>query len=280
MNKNQTCQTCAFGKPWEKDNPEPDDYNCTILEVPPDYKGENCPKWEQSEKEILQDIENLHKELKKNLPKIVKCKAISSPTNERIPFKANLISTGLIYRITDIADTMIGLYHNKKVVPIFILSRCAIEAAALLFVVYKRLEQVVKTQKLEDIDNFLNRTSVGGKSKDSPKAPDGSTLEPSNILNAIDKLDKEFNANIRREYDFLSEFTHPNCLGVLLSYGILNKHKNIYKFSYDAPYKNKKLSEPVGYSLLTLAMALEIFKSYYDRIGEIFPEFTKICEES
>lgn len=235
---------------------------------------------EQSEKEILQDIENLHNELKEILPKIVECKDITSPTNERIPFKAKLISTGLIYRITDITDTMIGLYHNKKVVSVFILSRCAIEAAALLFFVYKRLEKVVKTKELKDIDNFLNRMSVGGRSEDTPKAPDGSTLEPSNILNAIDKLDKEFNTNIRREYDFLSEFTHPNCLGVLLSYGILNKHKNIYEFSYSALYENEKLNEPVGYALNALALALEVFKCYYERMGEIFPDFTKICEEN
>jgi hypothetical protein len=141
---------------------------------------------------------------------------------------------------------------------------------------YKRLEQVVETCELDDIDSFLNKTTIGGRSNLIPKAPDGNVIEANNILTAIDKLDKEYK-NIRQEYEFICEFAHPNFLGNLGSYGQLNKENNYYCFSFDAPYKT--LPEPAAYGLTTLSVALLIFTDYYKKMEDILPLFTKICEK-
>jgi len=228
-----------------------------------------------SEAELLQEAEELHHELFEKLPTKVKCKPVSAPDNERIPFKADLANTALIYRAVDITGAALDLAKKKRPTPAFVLSRCVFETAALLFLLCRRLQKVVETNKVGDIDKFLNRLHVGGRSESIPKAPDGNIITSIHISNAIDKLSKE-HKNLAREYGFISEFAHPNFLGTLGSYGKLNKEQAIYDFSFDAFYKN--IPEPNSYGLCMLVLSLLIVKLYYKELTDILPRFTEICE--
>lgn len=109
-----------------------------------------------------------------------------------------------------------------------------------------------------------------------PKAPGDSGVEAINILTAIDKLNKEYK-NIRREYEFICEFAHPNLPGLLGSYGQLNRENNCASFSFEAQYKT--LPKPAAYGLYLLSMSLLIFTNYYKKMEDILPKFREICNK-
>lgn len=230
----------------------------------------------QTEEELLQEAEDLYQQLLGSLPTRVECKPITVPKNERIPFKAHIAKAGLIYRVVDFTRTTLDLVKKKRPTPAFVLIRCVFETTAVLFLLYQYLERVVKDKKVGDINDFLNRIVAGSRSEFTPKAPDGNVIKSIHISKAIDKLSKEFNKYLAKEYGFICEFAHPNFLGTVGSYGKLDKERDFYDFSLDASYEN--IPEPCGYGLFMLVTSLEVFTFYYKKIKDILPKFTEICE--
>lgn len=228
----------------------------------------------ETDAELLEEAEKLYTELISELPTEVRYKPPTEPEEIRMPFKVRLIKESLLYRIADITESTIDLAKKKKVVPSYIMARCTFETAALLFLVHQRLEKAVDTQRLEDINEFLNKVSVGGRIESMPKAPNGTRIESINILTAIDKLDKE-HKNLKKLYDFLSEFAHPNSSGALLSYAKLNLDDDLYTLSFDKPYQTS--DEPLSGGLIVLTIAITVFSHYYKKIGELLPQYTEIC---
>lgn len=237
-----------------------------------------------SEAELLEETEGIYQKLFNTLPTRVECKSITAPENERIPFKANLAKAALLYRAVDITGAALDLVKKKRPTPALALIRCVFETAALLCLLYTRLQKVVETNKLGDINGFLNRVGVGGRSESMPTAPNGSKVKSIHISTAIDKLSKEIAnlskeknyGSLTKEYGFICEFAHPNFLGALGSYGKLNKEQNIMDFSLDKCYET--ISEPNAYGLNMLAMSLGILTLYYEKLNDILPKFTEICE--
>jgi len=230
----------------------------------------------ETEAELLQRAEELYQKLFETLPTRVKCKPVTAPTNERMPFKAHVAKAGLIYRAVDITGAALDLLKQKRPTVAFILARCVFETTAVLFLLYERLQRVVESGKPADIDCFLNRLVFGGRSESTPKAPDGSTVESVHISKAIERLDKEHKNFLAREYGFICEFAHPNFLGTVGSYGKLDKEHDLYFFSFDSSYKN--IPEPSTYGLHMLVLSLTIFSHYYEKITDELPKFTQICE--
>lgn len=230
----------------------------------------------QNEAQLLREAEELYQKLFQILPTKVTCKPVSAPTKERIPFKAHMAKAGLIYRAVDITGATLDLLKQKRPTVGFILVRCVFETTAALFLLYERLQKVVESGKLVDIDGFLNKLVLGGRSESTPKAPDGSTVKSVHISKAIKGLSKEFKSSFAREYGFICEFVHPNFLGTVGSYGELDKEHDLYFFSLDASYKS--IPEPSAYGLHMLLLSLAIFSHYYEKITDILPKFTKICE--
>jgi hypothetical protein len=228
-----------------------------------------------SEAELLQEAEELYQKLFEALPTRVECKPGTAPKNERIPFKAHLARAALIYRAVDITGAALDLVKKKRPTPAFVLSRCVFETAAVLYLLCQRLQRVVETNKLGNIDDFLNRIAVGGRSEFQPEAPDGSIIKSVRISNAIDKLSKE-HKGLAREYGFMCEFAHPNFLGTLGSYGKLNKEQDFYSFSLDASYEN--IPEPNVYGLNMLVVSLLIITIYQKKVTEILPKFNECVE--
>ncbi len=232
-------------------------------------------KIKKSESGLLSEASDLCSRLREKLSEKVECASPTLPINKRLPFKTQMIKTALAYRMVDTSEVAINLLRQKTLIPGYIMVRSAFETSALLFMVYERVNKAVKSKVLGDIDDYLNRASIGGRSPSTPTAPDGTRIEAFNILTAIDKLSNKFK-NLRDEFEFLCEFAHPNCPGTLLSYGRLEKEQTMYFFSFDAPYKTQ--NEPASYGLNVLLIALAIFIHYYEKMEDIFPEFQSLCK--
>lgn len=134
----------------------------------------------------------------------------------------------------------------------------------MLYWLYRRIEQVVQSNDLGDIDAFLMRAMFGWRDVAMP-------AQAFNVLTAIDQMGKEF-PSYRDLYDSLSEFIHPNWSGVHGAYAKTDKEN----FSENLGPEFTELPLPIG--LIPLRASLEAFKFYYDKLSAMFPPFIKICD--
>lgn len=91
---------------------------------------------------------------------------------------------------------------------------------------------------------------------------DGTTkIESHNILTAVDRLDKEF-IGLRRMYDTLCEFTHPNWSGCMGSYSKLDAAK--YTLHLGREHANPPVT---AFGLVPLIAGLVIFQDHYNALS-------------
>lgn len=214
----------------------------------------------------IKDIETAKRlvlAFKDNLPKRVDPASLT--LNSKLPFKAVSLREVILYRMTELGEVAIELFEKKKMVSAFIIVRAASETVAMLYWLHKKMKNVVVNQKVGDIDDFLMKVSFGRK--DDKELP-----EPYNILTAIKHIDKEFKG-FEGAYNSLSEFAHPNWSGCSGSYSRINK-KNVW---LDLGTEVREV--PLDIGLSPLIGALEIFYVYYAKIGDLIPDFIKICDD-
>ena len=212
--------------------------------------------------EYLSHSKRLVKEFKLKLPKKVYAADLS--VKSKIPFKAVPLREVLLYRVTELAEVACMLYEQNTIVSAFIMTRCVMETVAMLYWLYSRIDQVVQSNDLGDLDAFLMRAMFGWRDGSMP-------AKAFNVLTAIDQMDKEF-PSYRALYDSLSEFIHPNWSGVHGAYAKTDKEN----FSEDLGPEVTELPLPIG--LIPLRASLEAFKFYYDKLSAMFPSFIKICD--
>jgi hypothetical protein len=165
-----------------------------------------------------------------------------------LPFKAASIQEVLIHRISELAQPTAELYDRGRLVPAFVLTRSVVETTALMYVLHRQLKEFLTSHNEDAFDAFLMRALLGSRGK----APN---IEALNVLTTIDHVDNDF-AGLRRMYDELCEFTHPNLSGTLSAFGDLDHEKYILTLGYRAP----SLMTGIGPFLF----ALLIFAAYYD----------------
>jgi hypothetical protein len=78
------------------------------------------------------------------------------------------------------------------------------------------------------------------------------------------------------QYGILSEYAHPNSAGTALLYSKTDTGNLVTDFGQNIRHaENTKL---VG--VINLSVALAMFETSYNRIADLIPAFTKLCESS
>jgi hypothetical protein len=215
--------------------------------------------------EALKKSKKLVHKLKSHSPKSVDASSLSPKS--KLPFKAMSIRDLLYHRFAELTDVAVRLYESNKVVSASILTRASLETFALLYYLYKKMQDVVETNVVGEIDDILMKILFGCKDGSLP-------IESVNILTAIDHFDKQFGPNkklLRHFYDMLSESSHPNWFGTGGAYGILDQQNRRYILGTT----NHSASTLCVLALLT---TLEGFHLYYLKIGEVSEAFIAICD--
>ncbi len=218
------------------------------------------------EKEIrrLSECKSFLKQINQRLAE--KIAAYDLGYKSKLPFKAMSLHELLLHRVADLSEAAIDLFELRKLVPAAIITRAVYETTAILYSLRVRIEEVIRTKDVDDIDQFFMKSLFGGRVENAP-------IECTNILGAVDRINKKFN-RFRDSYDALSEYAHPNWSGLMGSYGNLVKETATL-------YLGRKASK---ISLMTalplLAASHAIFLHDYDEIKRRLPEFNNICEEN
>jgi hypothetical protein len=220
------------------------------------------------------ELEEKLKRLSGLLPKIISRENVSDTSKTAL--KAHLIHSSLLYRYHDIAKNSVSLSKERAIVPALILARSAFETAALLFYTYTKIDIVVKSRDISEIDDILMRIMFGQRQQ---QITEDTYISAINILTVIDLLDKEMGKlgvqGIRDLYDSLCEFAHPNFCGAFGSYAETAKDNPFYcAFGVEPEYLNAEMPLPF------LCTSLLILEAYDVKLTEILPIFTKLHESS
>ncbi len=183
----------------------------------------------------------------------------------KLPFRVVTIREALLYRIAEISEAACHLYENNKLCSAFTLTRSALETAALLFLLDKKVGEIIKQDNVGNIDEFLMKALFGSRNK-------GARKTALNVLTAIDHFNKKCKGT-RDYYDNLSNYAHPNFDG---TFSMFASHDQQNKYTNFSIFPNKSRRSE---GLPLLCIALKSFQYYYESISRLIPRFVQICEK-
>ena len=200
------------------------------------------------------------KNIADNLP--TKVDGRTTTSNSKLPFKIIVLREVLAHRVSELASVALQLYDAAKIIPAFVMTRAVLETVCVMFSLHKHVVVFNNDHDVNKLDAFLTKAIMGSRD-------DSTTINCESILNSIDRVDKEFKG-LRKMYDCLCEFTHPNWSGALGAYGTIDTENCCLLVG------NKNSAAKIGLGFAPFVQSLVIFSEYYNDLAELI---TKINED-
>lgn len=191
----------------------------------------------------LSESETLLAELQRLMPMHVDYSLTKLPS--LVPFRITILKAATCHRIADLCGRVLPLFKSQQLIPAFLVVRALMETVALLYHLHKRIVFAIDQGKIAQLEKFLETAALGSRDDATP-------IKATNILTALDKLNSEY-GGVRKMYDSLSEFCHPNFSGVLASYSRLSDDGQQLRFGV-----NEEPPMPIGSTPLVVAMKLAV----------------------
>lgn len=164
----------------------------------------------------IEECRKLAARVANSLPKYVDPDLEKLPS--QIPFRVICLNSILIHRIAHLSQECIDLHAKKYVISSLIIARAAMETAALLYLLDKKIIQSLETTDTVELERFIKKATIGSRNGDTED-------ESVNILTAINHIARKY-----PEYGYfyrdLSEYCHPNFAGLLGAYADLSEDKS------------------------------------------------------
>ena len=166
------------------------------------------------------------------------------------------------------SESLLDCLRRKKVSAAYLIVRAHFEVTGLVTYFYKHLVRFYNSEiTYEEMDKILKGLVLGGKNfPEKEKRTEHNVPDSINILTLIGEADKLFNsmANEKKDvfidcYNFLSEFCHPNCLGLTLGSDYIDWNKCV--FAKKQYFSNKDLGILASY----LSISSTFFFAIYDK---------------
>ena len=184
----------------------------------------------------------------------------------KIPFKVHSFIEIMNLRMFDFSESVQLLLKQNKVIPAIPLIRSLFENVAITNRIVNAVDSSLLNKKLtNDFDDLITKIKFGTRYNDE--------IVSINVLTQIDKLDKQFNG-LRKCYDDLCEFTHPNWDGVEGSYSELDE-VNHCTYIQKIITKEHPLTNIFQTCFLLI---ISIFSGYSEWLRNNLQEFAELCE--
>ena len=196
----------------------------------------------------------------------------------KLPNKALAIAHTAMRRNLEITRAFAAAFNERLYIPLFVLSRAAVETGCLVFDVYAKTASMLDAHDkaaLVDYDERVMRVLLGSKS--TAAAGDPEQYQALNVLTVIDRLDKTTHEGLREMYDALSEYAHPNYAGLLESYTEPHPDSGSTEFLRDPLTANALLLE-VPFSLVAAGLSMSIIA--VEQLRARCEELAALCEEA
>lgn len=204
--------------------------------------------------------------LTENLPTRVDPASIS--VTAKIPFKAIIYREALIWRTEELARMACEMYERNELASAITLTRSCMENVAAMWYLKEKIQYVIDSKDVGKIDDILMRLLMGSKN-------DLTNLDAVNVLTFVEKIDKDVQG-FSKNYESMCEYAHPNWAGTSRLYSKPNTEKIWTDFGKNV--RDTKSVTVVG--LINLNVSLSIFEHSYNKVGDLIPDFIKICEKT
>jgi hypothetical protein len=191
----------------------------------------------------------------------------------KAPYQLLVIREALIWRTEELARNACGAIEKKDFAVAALLARAVAESAAMIWYLVKVLEERAGYTP-DQLNDKLMQLLVGMKrKKDKAAEPDATDLpEAINVATFVKHVNREL-PGFDEAYSLLSEFAHPNWLGVV---GLYSEHdeKN-FRTEFGRglhPQRGSRLAH-------ALALGLATFEMGYNKITDAMPAFLDELEK-
>jgi len=184
----------------------------------------------------------------------------------QIPFKVHSFIEIMNLRMIDFCEAANLLITSNHIIPSLPLIRALFENIAVTYRISSTIDNSLNANKLtEDFDDLIMKISLGTRYDNN--------LRAINIMTNLEKLDKKYNG-IKKFYDELCEFVHPNWDGVEGSYSELNE-KNRYTDIFKVITTEHPLFKWFESCFL---LCMGVYIDYSKNIKKKLPSFSLLCE--
>ena len=221
--------------------------------------------------------------LKENLQE--RCSTVRSFEQEPVslPFWCDCLKEALLFRSTELAETAIDLYRRNLLVSGAIITRSLLETIALFNRLNESCAKVVKQHErgnycdeiIKELLKSVQRISLATTTTRDNETQ--SNIEPCKVPALINSLDTRFKTDckLKRMYDELCQFVHPNFNGCTDSFTKWNTQENYVEFIQD--YHHVQLNAVRDH--IFLFKILDIVEKLENEMMELLPKFAEACEE-
>jgi hypothetical protein len=212
--------------------------------------------------EALKDIVAI---LKNSLPREIPL-AISKAID---PCRAHVLREACLHRIAELADSAYDAFRKNKLITAFTLCRSVMETEALFWEFITMLENALEKKSISKVRKFLTKAMMGAKVQTGNGI---SSMTPHHVLTLVrDGMGKQIKGYFN-QYEFLSEFAHPNAAGVIKAYVQLDweKHVAYLGLNQEKIFPDLALPKLVG--------SLQAFIQCYDNSAKLLSQFISLCE--
>lgn len=188
----------------------------------------------------------------------------------KLPWKVESVQAALLMRTLEISEVSFNHLVDEKIVPGFILVRSAFETVAVHYWLYRKVSKSIADDDVKELNEGVLKAAIGTKDPKLKERFDW-TVDAINVLTAFGALEKDFE-KLREHYDHLSDFAHPNHLGVVAAYSADTTDGIGQEFR-----PNARGSAPsMGFTLLLLV--LEISLHTLEELNELLDPLARLAE--
>lgn len=179
------------------------------------------------------------------------------------PGNAMMLRESLFWRAEELARNAVSAIEAGDLVAGALLSRAVMETTAALVYLHKLVETGIKGGVTAELNTKIVDFLTGSKVWEEM----GDAVSVMKMIDVVNKLVPGF----RGHYDTLSEFAHPNWLGVHGAYGIIDQ--NMLTVSFVRGGRNPEANAAMIAGMLAAALGLTM--GYYDFVGEKLVPFAE-----
>ena len=226
----------------------------------------------------MDELKNVVDTLKGSLPK----EAPLFFSSHIDPVRALHLREACIHRITELAGSACDEFKKGNLVSGYVLTRAVMETFALFWYFIDKLRDALKDGAVKELREILTRMLLGVKpvekqeklkkvfeevGEESPKQ-----LSPIHVAKLLEYIKKKL-PPYGELYDYLSEVTHPNAMGLKKAYIRYDWDKKMAYFGKE----RGQFGSHLGLDLEAFIIWLEGFIGLYNESAELLAKFQGLC---
>jgi hypothetical protein len=164
-----------------------------------------------------------------NLPRKIDGFALSHKS--KMPWKVLLYREAHIWRMVELSKRAFGSFTSNQLVCGIVLTRAVLEVSAALWFLCAKVEAVVDSKVVGDVDEYLMKLAMGNATgwpeNSAPGA--GAMPRPVKVGKMLEQAEKDIEG-FSHQYGVLSEYAYPNWAGcsALFRYRQANGHNRFW----------------------------------------------------